>query len=103
MDRFALESPRPPRRAYAVTCDCGNVLRGEREEDGVDVEQWPCQGSDTCEARMCDCCIRHCEACGLAACPEHLFSYSGDLVCSICLAAMLAEVESVLAELKETA
>lgn len=64
--------------ATCAVCDREGVL----PEDSS-----PCQGSDSCTARICDDCGEaKCEGCGLTACPKHiaLDSDSGCMMCDIC-------------------
>ncbi len=56
-------------------------------------ESWPCQGSDTCEARIGECCVQRCEACGLTMCNEHSVDYAGAKWCAHCMALEIEQAE----------
>jgi hypothetical protein len=82
------------RKVRANTADveclaCGTVQRVDRDEDGdASIEQWPCQGSDECTARLCSECRVQCIACGLWSCAEHI----EDRECEICRSTVLGVI-----------
>lgn len=73
--------------------ECKNCLvthKGELNEDGhPEIETWPCQGSDSCQVRMCGDCLQKCALCGLPCCAEHLApspdpDCGGEMWCALC-------------------
>jgi hypothetical protein len=77
-------------RASCPTCHASGLA--DIGSDGrPELETSPCQGSDSCDARLCAACEQKCSDCGLPACSEHLVDVSGELLCCICLAGQLAD------------
>lgn len=72
------------------TCEaCQNV---ERDECGAELELWPCQGSDTCAAKLCRNCRVQCFSCGLHACDEHVVLMAAEPWCHRCAAVFADEL-----------
>lgn len=80
--------------AVCPTCDASQQIgRGD------EMELRPCQGSDTCTARLCRGCRVHCFLCGLYACAEHSEWFEGERCCELCIAA--AKEQDVELEMEE--
>lgn len=73
---------------WLIECLACNVshpttMRSVKQHD-AEIEQWPCQGSNDCDAMLCDHCRKTCGSCGLASCESHLQPVDGDMYCQIC-------------------
>lgn len=83
---FRIELP----KSIPLDCPaCGAVIDTEIQYDEdagyCELDTTPCQGSDTCEVRMCEECAVKCFSCDLPCCEHHRTLVNGEYWCSICV------------------